>query len=589
MHEGYGSNQAYKKTTELYQLGSYDHLWNCHSYPWLIYKLYNLNQTLKKDTKIQLYGCDIEFDWNNNKTEEEYTAIDPILNMRDSLMADNFIKQYTQVQKSRNGKKKALVIMNSRHGFLKDICYSETSVRNNTGRYLYDKYKDRVASVFMMSPGHPNSMDEYTVIKDGKWDAYFELSGKTDVGFNLRNTPFGQSEFDYRPIIKKHNYEDIYTGLVFYKPIETHLLKRGWKNAITDDFKPELVRRMKIMGFDDDEIKHELKIENTERSEQYPDVDKMRKKIDGWKDQLLYEKLLEKNIIQKTDSTGIFESKAGKDELYYYALVPKETIKGVLVLLPSTLEETESVLENNKELCRLAFDKGIMTVVPSTNAHICLDEPVLDFLNKTFADVISRYGAPKDKFIIGGFSLGGIVSLRYTEMAYENASQVSAIPCAAFSVDGPVDFITMYEQFENDIKKNINWGAVAEANYYIDGMHKIFGGSPKEAYANYMKHSVYTRGEDKGGNAQYLKNVPVRIYSDPDIDWAIKERQRDLYDMNAPDHTALIVELNLQGNNNAEFINRLGKGYRLDGTRHPHSWSLVDADDCVEWMLKCIK
>jgi hypothetical protein len=56
--------------------------------------------------------------------------------------------------------------------------------------------------------------------------------------------------------------------------------------------------------------------------------------------------------------------------------------------------------------------------------------------------------------------------------------------------------------------------------------------------------------------------------------------------MNASDHTALIVELNLQGNDNAEFINRLGKGFRLDGTRHPHSWSLVDADDCVRWMLK---
>ena len=309
MHEGYDSIQAYEKIIELYQLGSYDHLWNCHNYPWLIYNLYNLNQTLKKDTKVQLYGCDIDFDWNNCKTDEDYTAIEPLLSMRDSIMADNFVKQYTHIQKNKNGKKKALVIMNSRHGFLKDIHYSETSVRNNTGRYLYEKYKDGVASVFMMSPGHPNSMDEYTVIKDGKWDAYFELSCKTDVGFNLRNTPFGQSKFDYRPNMEEYRYEDIYTGLIFYKPIHFHLLKRGWANAITDDFKPELIRRMKIMGFDDDEIDHEVKIENTERSEQYPDIDNMRKKIDDWKDRLLYKELPEKNIIQKTDNTGIFEAR----------------------------------------------------------------------------------------------------------------------------------------------------------------------------------------------------------------------------------------------------------------------------------------
>jgi hypothetical protein len=57
---------------------------------------------------------------------------------------------------------------------------------------------------------------------------------------------------------------------------------------------------------------------------------------------------------------------------------------------------------------------------------------------------------------------------------------VSAVPCAAFSVDGPVDFITMYEQFENDIKKNIDWGAVAEANYYIDECIRSLGDLPKK-------------------------------------------------------------------------------------------------------------
>ncbi len=302
-----------------------------------------------------------------------------------------------------------------------------------------------------------------------------------------------------------------------------------------------------------------------------------------------YAALLEKNIISTTDANGIFESKEKASGLYYYALVPKAEIKGALVLLPSTLEETESVLNNNKKLCQLACDNGIAVIVPSTNAHICLDKPVLDFLNQTFADAVKQYKIPSEKFVIGGFSLGGIVSLRYTEMAYEDKTKTTVVPCAAFSVDGPVDFITMYRQFENDVKKNINWGAVAEANYYIQGMHDIFGGSPDAVYQNYVSHSIYTRGESLGGNAQYLRTVPVRVYSDPDIDWAIKERQRDLYDMNAPDHTAMIVELNLQGNDRAEFVNRLRKGYRMDGTRHPHSWSLVDADDCVEWMLRYIK
>jgi hypothetical protein len=97
---------------------------------------------------------------------------------------------------------------------------------------------------------------------------------------------------------------------------------------------------------------------------------------------------------------------------------------------------------------------------------------------------------------------------------------------------------------------------------------------------------MYSRNQLEGGNARYLKNVPVRIYSDPDIDWQMKNRHVDYYDMNALDQAAMINELNLMGNNEAEFINALGKGYRLNGMRHPHSWSLVEPEDCINWIMK---
>jgi hypothetical protein len=301
-----------------------------------------------------------------------------------------------------------------------------------------------------------------------------------------------------------------------------------------------------------------------------------------------YQNGVVKHIIQENDSARIFESKISRGELYYQALVPEGTIKGALVLLPGAWEETESVLAHNEQLCRQAYDKGIITVVPSVNAHIYLDTPVIDFLNKTFADVIMRYGVADDRFVIGGFSLGGTVALRYTEMVYEDARQTAIAPCAAFSMDGPVDYITLYRQFETSIRRNMDGEAVAEATYFINGMHNVFGGSPEDTYINYVKHSVYTRGEPEGGNARHLATVPVRLYADPDIDWAMKYRKRDYYDMNAPALSALIIELNLQGNDRAAFVNRLGKGYRLDGTRHPHSWSLLDADDCIEWILMCM-
>lgn len=58
--------------------------------------------------------------------------------------------------------------------------------------------------------------------------------------------------------------------------------------------------------------------------------------------------------------------------------------------------------------------------------------------------------------------------------------------------------------------------------------------------------------------------------------------------MNALDQTAMINELHQEGNDRAEFINALGKGYRPNGMRHPHSWSLVEPIDCINWIMKCI-
>lgn len=78
------------------------------------------------------------------------------------------------------------------------------------------------------------------------------------------------------------------------------------------------------------------------------------------------------------------------------------------------------------------------------------------------------------------------------------------------------------------------------------------------------------------------------MYCDPDILWALRERNRDYYDMNAADLSAMINFLNLNGNKEAEFIPALGKGYRLDGTRHPHSWSIVDPVDCLNWVLNIL-
>ena len=296
----------------------------------------------------------------------------------------------------------------------------------------------------------------------------------------------------------------------------------------------------------------------------------------------------EKTIIDQVDSTNIYINDGESTELFYYAFSPKDSIEGLVLLLPASWEPVESVMHNNMELIKRALAQNLMVSIPSINHNVILDGQSLLFLNNTFQDILSKYSPPANKIVIGGFSLGGMNAIRYSELSYENSSVTSVTPVAVFGVDPPLDLARLYHSFQYTIQKNYSKPAINEAVAFTHEMNTQLGGSPDEVPDVYVKHSMYSKSEADCGNCKYLNSIPVRIYCDPDIDWQLNERRMDYYDMNAVDQTAMINHLRLNGNDRAEFINCLGKGYRINGKRHPHSWSLIDPRECVEWIMKCL-
>jgi hypothetical protein len=300
-------------------------------------------------------------------------------------------------------------------------------------------------------------------------------------------------------------------------------------------------------------------------------------------------KNLDKNTIDLVDETYLYVNDGTSNELFYYALKPKGKIKGTLILLPPTAQNVKSVINNNVKLSELAFEKGILLIIPSINYNLYLDKITMTFLNTTFKKAISKYQAPKDKIVLGGFSLGGMNAIRYVELSKENPELTSIQPIAVYGIDPPLDWARIYYSFQRIKELNFSEVAVNEAIDYLSKLDKQFGGSPKEMSDVYSKHSMYSKSLKNGGNAKYLINTPIRIYSDPDIDWHLKERQTDFYDMNALDQTAMINQLRIMGNEDAEFINALGKGYRLNGMRHPHSWTIAEPKELIDWIINRIK
>lgn len=241
-----------------------------------------------------------------------------------------------------------------------------------------------------------------------------------------------------------------------------------------------------------------------------------------------------------------------------------------------------------------------MTVVVSANYNNTLDTDTTAkrFFDTVFEDIVIKFKAPKDKFILDGLSLGGMNALQYTEMS-RNANYTTFLkPVAVIGVDPPVDLIDLYNGAKNAIVKYEKEGdklseskkmALQEDHFLVNEFQKQYGGSPTEFPEKYIEGSMFTRSSHDGGNAKYLVDVPVRLYCDPDILWQLKNKGRDYYDMNAANLSAMANFLMQNGNTKAEFIPAIGKGFSVDGTRHPHSWSIVEPVECIKWILELIK
>jgi hypothetical protein len=159
--------------------------------------------------------------------------------------------------------------MNYRHAFGPvNVRIGDTSCAS----YIMRKYPKISANVLinqvkvsigLSNPGLPFFLPvQKSPIKNGVWDNSFKATGNTSLGFNFKDSPFGTDEFDlfFIPTGKLLKYQDVFTGYIFYKPLEEHYNSHGFKNIIANGFDKEILNRAAII--DDNSIDPDLNIKN---------------------------------------------------------------------------------------------------------------------------------------------------------------------------------------------------------------------------------------------------------------------------------------------------------------------------------------
>lgn len=267
---------------------------------------------------------------------------------------------------------------------------------------------------------------------------------------------------------------------------------------------------------------------------------------------------------------------------HYELLIPQLTPTSMLILFGG-FPETPDDIKREFKVIEPAMHAGIAVGIMKFNRRLWLEENEKKQLSATINQMIADNGLTPDNVYIGGFSSGGNISLLLSNYLIASASDIQ--PKGVFIVDSPVDLLGLYENSVRNIERNFSPVSVQESQMIISLLEPEFG-RPEDSLEPYEKHSIYTLKTHNIDNLSHLQNVEIRLYTEPDTAWWKQNRQYEYKDMNAYFIKKMADDLTKVFGDNVALVTTENRGYRANGNRHPHSWSIVDVNDLIAWMME---
>ena len=251
----------------IYRDLDYTILWEKYNYYFLLNSIFEANKTRNDKDKILLFPLDLEFDWKNFDCHSQYKLFDDYSENsiidRNIIMGKNFVNFYEYAKKRNPERKKALVIENTYHGYIRIPNFLPLPTQPDiysTGEYIFKTYPENTTNIYInyFTQGFHNGLTN-----EGLFDAAFYFTKTDNIGFDLKNTPFGNSKFDlynFGGDYDKVNFDYIFDGMIFYKPIVEMNLVTGIPNVYPKEFEKQFHERMTLI----DGISYEESIKENE-------------------------------------------------------------------------------------------------------------------------------------------------------------------------------------------------------------------------------------------------------------------------------------------------------------------------------------
>lgn len=266
----------------------------------------------------------------------------------------------------------------------------------------------------------------------------------------------------------------------------------------------------------------------------------------------------------------------------YTLWLPQNEVKGMVVFFEANRDTA-----NQEPVVDIAFKNHLAVLYVTTDnmLEFLFEDLKMLELENYMHEVIIKFAIPKDNLLYCGMSLAGTRALKMAAFSQSIKSKYKVLPKAIAICDAPLDMVRFFRECKKASDLNLNEIAATEGEWVSSYLKKNMHGTPGENMKKYIEYSSFCYTAENGGQAFALKNINLRAYTEPDVIWWIENRGKDYYSMNAIDLAALINQLKISGSKKATLITTDNKGYRPDGSRHPHSWSIVDEKELLDWFV----
>lgn len=297
-----------------------------------------------------------------------------------------------------------------------------------------------------------------------------------------------------------------------------------------------------------------------------------------------YTQLTGNQILSETNRVTIPYSKQG----YTLHLPESNPVATIIFLSGAALDTTKWIDEF--EIIQPAIERNTAVLFVSTGKTIefLFTDKDIDIIDGLIDAALQTNNLSDKPKFLAGMSLGGTMALRYFEYTSLKKSKFGFQPNAIAICDAPLDMVRLWHEQQQSISNNFNPIAVGEAQWVIHFLKKNLGGSPNESFDSYVNYSPFVYSDKKRSKIGIFKKIPIRMYHEPDIQWWIENRGKDYNTINSIDLGGFYNYLRQAGNMNTELITSHNKRKDYIHGASPHTWTIVDNVELVEWFLKMI-